>query len=111
MFWDEVVRAHKEHWMMLSFLKFKMAFCEKGNCESLRHGLSKGLFFALAMFLLATVHTLAQSSSSVNVSPKPGGLTIGQTLSIPATVSNESLNQGVNWNATGGSFSLTTTTS
>src|SRR5260370_30565223 len=63
------------------------------------------------MFLLATVSTLAQSSISVNVSPKPGGLTISQTLSITATVSNDSLNQGVTWNATGGSFSVTATAS
>src|SRR6266481_2940766 len=97
--------------MMPSFLKFKMAFCEKGISESPRHGLSKRLFFALALFLLATLSTLAQSSISVNVSPKPGGLTIGQTLSITATVSNDSLNQGVTWNATGGSFSLTATAS
>src|SRR5258706_356347 len=89
MFWDEGVRAHKEHWMMLSFLKFKMAFCEKGNSESPRHGLSKRLFFPLALFLLATLSTLAQSSISVNVPPKPGGLTIGQTLAITATVINK----------------------
>jgi hypothetical protein len=106
------LRAQKEHWMMLSFLKFKMAFCEKGNSESLlRDSLSKRLFFALALLLLATVNTFAQSSISVNVSPKPAGLTISQTLSVTATVSNDLLNQGVTWNATGGSFSLTATAS
>jgi hypothetical protein len=96
--------------MTLSFLKVKMAFCEKGNSESLLR-LSKRLFFALALLLLATVNMFAQSSISVNVSPKPASLTIGQTLSVAATVGNDSLNQGVTWNATGGSFSLTATAS
>jgi hypothetical protein len=96
--------------MMLSFLKFKKACCEKGNSESLvRHSLSKRLFFALALFLLTALSTPAQSSISVNVWPKPAGLTIGQTLSVTATVSNDLLNQGVTWSATNGSFSLTAT--
>ncbi len=97
---------------MLSFLKFKKACCETGNSESLvRHSLSKRLFFALALFLLTALSTPAQSSISVNVWPKPAGLTISQTLSVTATVSNDLLNQGVTWSATGGSFSLTATAS
>src|SRR5260370_21039572 len=98
MSWDDVLRAHKQHRMMLSFLKFKMAFCEKGNSETLlRHSLSKHLFFTLSLFLLAAVSTLAQSSISVNVSPEPAGLTIGPTLSVTSTVSNDLLSQRITW--------------
>ena len=98
---------------MLRLIKFKMAFCEKGNSESpLRRSFSKRLFFAPALFLLAAASTFAQLSISVSVSPKSGGLTVGQTLTtLTAAVSNDSLNQGVTWSATGGSFSPTATAS
>jgi len=43
----------------------------------------------------------------VSVSPKRGGLTVGQTLNLTATVLNDPLSQGVNWSATGGTFSAT----
>jgi hypothetical protein len=99
--------------IMLPFIKFKMVICEKRNFESLvRHSLSKRLFLALILFLLAAVSALAQSSVTVSVSPKSGGLTVGQTLTtLSATVTNDSQNKGVTWSATGGSFSPTATAS
>src|SRR6266404_4263111 len=51
------------------------------------------------------------SSISVSVSPKRGGLTVGQTLNLTATVLNDPLSQGVNWSATGGTFSAAATAS
>ena len=99
---------------MLSLIKFKMVSCEKGNSKSplFLHTLSKRLFFALALFLLAAVSTLAQSIITVSVSPNSGGLTVGQTLTtLTATVTNDSQNKGVTWSATGGSFSPTATAS
>jgi hypothetical protein len=51
------------------------------------------------------------SSIAVSVSPKRGGLTVGQTLSVTATVTNDSFGRGVNWSATGGTFSSSTSLS
>jgi Malectin domain/Chitobiase/beta-hexosaminidase C-terminal domain len=86
--------------------------CERRKLESLsRFHAWKTVFGALTCFLLAAVATLAQSTISVNVSPQRGGLTIGQTLSVTATVANDSQNKGVTWSATGGSFSLTASAS
>jgi hypothetical protein len=48
---------------------------------------------------------------SVAVSPKRAALTITQTVSLIATVSNDGTNQGVKWVATGGSFSANTSAS
>jgi hypothetical protein len=47
----------------------------------------------------------------VTLSPKRGGLTVGQTLSLTGTVTNDSQNHGVTWSATGGSFSPTASAS
>ena len=58
-----------------------------------------------------TFTVVSTSSISVSISPKRGGLTVGQTLSVTATVANDPLGQGVTWSATGGSFSLSTTAS
>src|SRR5258708_38790146 len=81
--------------IMLPFIKFKMVICEKRHFESLvRHSLSKRLFLALILFMLAAVSALAQSSITVTVSPKSGGLTVGQTLTtLTATVTNDSETQ------------------
>jgi len=57
------------------------------------------------------------SSITVSVNPKRGGLTTSQTLSIKATLTNDTGNQGVNWSFTstgstsGGGFSPTSSTS
>ena len=54
---------------------------------------------------------------TVSVSPKRGGLTTSQSLSITATLTNDTANQGVSWSftstgsTTGGSFSPTSSTS
>jgi len=91
---------------MLSSSNFKPVTCEKRNFKSfLRLSLSKRLFLPLAFFLFGAVTTLAQSNISVSVSPKNGGLTLGQTLSLVATVSNDSSNKGVSWGASGSSCS------
>jgi Domain of unknown function (DUF2341)/Bacterial Ig-like domain (group 2) len=60
----------------------------------------------------STTLTISSATNiSVSVSPKRGGLTIGQTLSLTATVANDSQNRGANWTGTGGSFSASTTAS
>ena len=49
---------------------------------------------------------------AVSISPRRGGLTITQTLSVTSTVTGDSSNQGVNWSVTGGgSFSAPSTAS
>ena len=48
---------------------------------------------------------------TVAVAPKRAGLTVSQTLAVSATVANDSASKGVNWTATGGSFSSTTSAS
>ena len=86
--------------------------CERRKLElPPRFHVSKRVLLALTCFLLAAVATRGQSTISVNVYPQRAGLTIGQTLSVTATVANDTQNKGVTWSATGGSFSLTATAS
>jgi chitodextrinase len=60
----------------------------------------------------ATTTGTGGSSITVSVSPKLGGLVTSQILSVKATLTNDTGNQGVNWSASGGgSFSQTTSTS
>ena len=59
----------------------------------------------------ATTLTSGGSSVTVSVSPKRGGLVTSQTLSVAATLANDTGNQGVNWSSSGGSFSAPTSTS
>jgi len=60
-----------------------------------------------------TTITVTTSSGPINVTitPKRAGLTVTQSLLVTATVTNDALNQGVTWSATGGSFSPTTSAS
>ena len=52
------------------------------------------------------------SNITVSISPKRGGLTVTQTHSFTATLTNDTANQGVTWSSNaGGSFSPTTSTS
>ncbi|MGH8316083.1 MAG: putative Ig domain-containing protein, partial [Steroidobacterales bacterium] len=55
--------------------------------------------------------TIASGSLSVSVSPKRAGLTVTQALPVTGTVANDSLNKGVSWSASGGSFSSMTSAS
>jgi hypothetical protein len=48
---------------------------------------------------------------SVALTPKRGGLTLGQSLEFAATVTNDVASAGVMWSATSGTFSMQTTTS
>ena len=51
------------------------------------------------------------SSITVSVSPRRGGMTVSRTLTLAATVTNDSPNQGVTWSVTGGgSFTSSTST-
>ena len=65
----------------------------------------------------ATATTQSGGSITVSVSPKRGGLVTSQTLSVTATLTNDTGNQGVNWtfNSTGstggGGFSSNTSVS
>ena len=59
----------------------------------------------------ATTPGTGGSSITVSVSPNRGGLVTSQTLSVKATLTNDTGNQGVNWSASGGSFSQTASTS
>jgi chitodextrinase len=60
----------------------------------------------------ATTSSSGGSSITVSISPKRGGLTTSQTLSVAATLTNDAANQGVTWSSSGGgSFSLPTSTS
>ena len=61
---------------------------------------------------VSTASTLGGGGNiTVSVSPKRGGLTTSQTLSVTATLTNDAGNQGVNWSATGGTFNPSTSTS
>ena len=55
----------------------------------------------------ATITITAASAGNVSVklTPKRGGLTVGQPLGFMATVTNDVGGQGVTWTATGGTFS------
>lgn len=60
-----------------------------------------------------TASATTQSGStniSVSLGPKRGGLTITQTVTFTATVTNDAGGQGVTWSATVGSFSSQTAT-
>jgi hypothetical protein len=60
----------------------------------------------------ATTSGSGGSNITVSVGPKRGGLVTSQTLSITATLANDTGNQGVNWSSSGGgSFSPATSTS
>src|SRR5882724_5892408 len=60
----------------------------------------------------ATTSGSGGSNITVSVSPKRGGLVTSQTLSITATLANDTGSQGVNWSSSGGgSFSPATSTS
>ena len=60
----------------------------------------------------ATTSSSGGSNITVNVSPRRGGLTVTQTLSIAATLANDTANAGVSWSSSGGgSFSSPTSTS
>src|SRR5216683_2105529 len=88
---------------MLSFFNLKTVICERRISESRLHlSLSRRLFLALPLFLLATVTTFAQSAISVRVTPQRAALTVGQTLSFTATVTNDVGSKGVSWTASAG---------
>jgi hypothetical protein len=53
----------------------------------------------------------ASGPIAVSISPRRGGLTITQTLSVTSTVTGDSSNQGVNWAATAGTFSAASSAS
>ncbi|MGA8143832.1 MAG: putative Ig domain-containing protein [Candidatus Acidiferrales bacterium] len=55
--------------------------------------------------------TIASGTVSLSVSPVRAGLTVTQPLPISATVVNDSLNKGVSWTASAGSFSSMTSAS
>jgi chitodextrinase len=60
----------------------------------------------------ATTSSSGGSNITVSISPKRGGLTVSQTHSFTATLTNDSGNQGVTWSSSGGgSFLPTTSTS
>jgi hypothetical protein len=61
----------------------------------------------------ATITVTAASSAgpvSVTVTPKRGGLVVGQALNFTATVTNDVGNAGVTWSAPSGTFSAQTAT-
>ena len=49
--------------------------------------------------------TVSSTSVGITISPKRTGLTVTQTLSVSATVANDTSQKAVSWSATGGSFS------
>src|SRR5216683_7236823 len=88
---------------MLSFFNIKRVICERRISESRLHlSLSRRLFLALPFCLLATVTTFAQSAISVRITPQRAALTVGQTLSFAATVTNDVGSKGVSWTASAG---------
>src|SRR5580692_5068528 len=64
-----------------------------------------------ALSLLGAGYSVAQTSIAVSVAPQLTGLTVGQSISVTATVTNDAQNKGVTWSATGGSFSISATAS
>jgi hypothetical protein len=61
---------------------------------------------------VVTITATGGSNITVSVSPRRGGLTVTQTLSIAATLANDTTNAGVSWSSSGGgSFSPATSTS
>jgi len=60
----------------------------------------------------ATTSSSGGGSITVSVSPRRGGVTTSQALSLTASLTNDTTNAGVTWSSTGGgSFTSTTTTS
>jgi chitodextrinase len=57
----------------------------------------------------ATTQAASGNNISVTISPKRGGLTISQTMSFTATVTNDVGAEGVTWTASSGSFSAQST--
>ena len=57
----------------------------------------------------ATITITSATGITVALSPKRGGLTVGQSLNFTATVSNDASGQGVTWSATGGGSFLNST--
>ena len=49
--------------------------------------------------------TISSTSVGITISPKRAGLTVTQTLSVSATVANDTSQKAVSWSATGGTFS------
>src|ERR1700751_3642148 len=49
--------------------------------------------------------TISSTSAGIAISPKRAGLTVTQTLSVSATVANDTSKKAVSWSATGGTFS------
>jgi hypothetical protein len=59
---------------------------------------------------VATITVKAAAGNiNVSISPKRGGLTLAQTMSFTATVTNDIGSAGVTWSATAGSFSTQNT--
>ena len=71
----------------------------------------KSGLLVLALSLLGAGYSVAQTSIVVSVAPQLTGLTVGQTISVTATVTNDTQNKGVTWSATGGSFNVSATAS
>ena len=70
----------------------------------------KNLFMALPVLLLVGTSTFSQSTISVSISPQRAGLTVGQSTSFTASVTNDVGSAGVSWTASsGGTLSGQTT--
>ena len=55
--------------------------------------------------------TISSTAVGIAISPKRAGLTVTQTLSVSATVTNDTSMKAVHWSASGGSFSSNTSAS
>ena len=55
--------------------------------------------------------TISSSAVSISISPKRAGLAVTQTLSVSATVANDTSPEAISWSATGGTFSSSTSAS
>ena len=55
--------------------------------------------------------TISSTAVGISISPKRAGLTVSQTLSVSATVANDTSMKAVSWSASGGSFSSNTSAS
>ena len=64
--------------------------------------LLKKFFMALPVLLLVGTSTFAQSTISVSISPQRAGLTVGQSTSFTASVTNDVGSAGVSWTASSG---------
>jgi hypothetical protein len=52
--------------------------------------------------------TISSSPVTISISPKRAGLTVTQTLSVSATVANDTSKKAISWSASSGTFSSTT---